>query len=81
MYKYIFCLLLLLLMSACAPSSAYQAQESLGQASSAASCQVNQSRAESRALSEDRLQMQGDIEKIKEAEKMFDRKTGIVLSY
>ncbi|MBN2705979.1 MAG: hypothetical protein JXR89_06035 [Deltaproteobacteria bacterium] len=74
-------LLLSAMFSACAPSAAYQARDTLAGASSAAACEAAATRQERRALAGDSSQMQGDIERIKEAERLFDQKTGIVLSY
>lgn len=76
-----FIFLLLLALCACAPTAAYQARDNLGQASREASCQAQSSRQEKVSLEKDQLRMQGDINKIKQAEKMFDQRQGIVLSY
>ncbi len=68
-------------LSACAPSAAYQAKDSMQAASREASCQATQTRKESSSLKRDSYRMKGDIKHIKEAERLFDTKSGIVLSY
>ena len=84
MKKYIFLTIsvfTLAAFSACAPKAAYQAQDSLKEASREASYQATQTKKERTALSKDSYQMKGDIQSIKEAERLFDTKSGIVLSY
>ena len=84
MKKYIFLtisIFTLTVFSACAPTAAYQAQGSLKDASREASCQAAQTKKEQASLNQDSYQMKGDIQRIKEAERLFDAKSGIVLSY
>ncbi len=71
----------LIILTACAPKVAYQAQDSLHTASNEASNQAIQTKRSSTALNKDRYKMKGDIRSIKEAERLFDKKSGIVLSY
>jgi outer membrane biogenesis lipoprotein LolB len=71
----------LITLTACAPKAAYQAQDSLHAASKEASTQAKQTQRASTALNKDRYKMKGDIHSIKEAERLFDKKSGIVLSY
>jgi len=68
-------------LTACAPKVAYQAQDSLHAAAGEASNQARQTQKTSSALNKDRYKMKGDIHSIKEAERLFDKKSGIVLSY
>ena len=68
-------------LNACAPKVAYQAQDSLHAAGNEASCQAQQTRKAKNSLNQDRYKMKGDIHKVKEAERLFDQKSGIVLSY
>jgi lipopolysaccharide export LptBFGC system permease protein LptF len=68
-------------LTACAPKVAYQAQDSLHAAAGEASSQARQTKKTSSALNKDRYKMKGDIHSIKEAERLFDKKSGIVLSY
>ena len=80
-FSLIFLVFTLAALSACAPSAAYQAQDSLHAASREASSQAAQTKKESSALNNDSYRMKGDIKRIKEAERLFDTKSGIVLSY
>ena len=68
-------------MTGCAPKVAYQAQDSLHAAADEASCQAEQTKKAKSSLNKDRYKMKGDISKVKEAERLFDQKSGIVLSY
>ena len=68
-------------LGACAPKVAYQAQDSMHAAANEASSQARQTKKTSTALNKDRYKMKGDINSIKEAERLFDQKSGIVLSY
>lgn len=68
-------------LTACAPKVAYQAQDSLHAAADEAANQANKTKKASAILSKDRYKMKGDIQSIKEAERLFDKKSGIVLSY
>ena len=68
-------------LTACAPKSAYQAQDSLQAASREASQQARQTKRGKAALKKDSYKMKGDIHRIKEAERLFDTKSGIVLTY
>lgn len=68
-------------LTACAPKVAYQAQDSLHGAAKEASTQASQTKKSSTALNKDQYKMKGDIKNVKEAERLFDRKSGIVLSY
>jgi len=70
-----------IILTACAPKVAYQAQDSLHTAANEASTQARQSKKAGTALNKDRYKMKGDIHNIKEAERLFDKKSGIVLSY
>ncbi len=85
MKKYFFLvitLFTLVALSACAPKVAYQAQESLQDASEEASCQaVKMKKARISIIRKDKHRMKGDIKSLKEAERLFDKKSGIVLSY
>ncbi len=72
---------ILISLSACAPKVAYQAQDSLHAASDEASSQARQTKRTSTSLNKDRYKMKGDIHSIKETERLFDKKSGIVLSY
>ena len=85
MKKYFFytiTLFILIALSACAPKVAYQAQESLQAASQEASCQaVKIKKARTSIIRKDKYRMKSDIKSIKEAERLFDKKSGIVLSY
>ncbi len=71
----------LITFSACAPKVAYQAQDSLHAAANEASSQAKETRKTSTTLNKDCHKMKGDIQSIKEAERLFDKKSGIVLSY
>ncbi len=71
----------LVAFSACAPKAAYQAQDSMQAASEEASCQATRTKKERTTLSKDSYRMKGDLKRIKEAERLFDAKSGIVLSY
>ena len=77
----LFAAFILISLSACAPKVAYQAQDSLHAAGNEASNQARQTQRASAALNKDRYKMKGDIHTIKEAERLFDKKSGIVLSY
>ncbi len=68
-------------LGACAPKVAYQAQDSMRAAANEASSQARQTKKTSKALKKDRYKMKGDINSIKAAERLFDQKSGIVLSY
>ena len=81
LFFFIVTLLTLIALSACAPKAAYQAQDSMQKASEEASCQATQTRKAQTSLKQDSNRMQGDIKHIKEAERLFDTKSGIVLSY
>ena len=85
MKKYFFLtitLFTLVALSACAPKVAYQAQESLQAASQEASCQaVKMKKARTSIIRKDKHRMKVDIKSIKEAERLFDKKSGIILSY
>jgi len=71
----------LIAFTACAPKVAYQAQDSLHAASNEAANQAKQTKRASSNLNKDRYKMKGDIQSIKEAERLFDKKSGIVLTY
>ena len=84
MKKYFFIIIsvfTLVALSSCAPKSAYQAQDSLHTASREASSQAAHTKKERTTLTKDSYRMKGDIKRIKEAERLFDTKSGIVLSY
>ncbi len=74
-------LLTLLAFSACAPTAAYQARNNLQSASEEAAAQARQTARARKGLKGDTLKMKGDIKRIREAERLFDVKSGIVLSY
>lgn len=80
-YFLIITLFTLVALSSCAPKAAYQAQDSLHAASREASSQAAQTKKGRASLSKDSYRMKGDIKRIKEAERLFDTKSGIVLSY
>ena len=67
--------------TACAPTAALQAQNSLGAASREAANQAASVRHGRKQLRQDTFRMRGDIKRIKEAERLFDSKSGIVLTY
>ncbi len=85
MHKYFFLIITLfalIALSACAPKEAYLAQESLQAASQEASSQaVKMKKARTSIIRKDKYRMKSDIKHIKEAEGLFDVKSGIVLSY
>jgi len=70
-----------MILSACAPTAAYQARDNLQSASSEAANQARLTGKARKGLKQDTLKMRGDIKRIKEAERLFDVKSGIVLSY
>ncbi len=74
-------LLLFFSLAACAPTAALQARDNLQSASREADNQARLAARGKRGLKQDRLRMKGDIKKIKEAERLFDRQSGIVLTY
>ncbi len=74
-------LLLFFSLAACAPTAALQARNNLQSASREADNQARLTAADRQGLGRDRLKMKGDIKKIKEAERLFDRQSGIVLTY
>ncbi len=73
--------LMLATLSACAPTSAYQARDNLQSASQEAADQARLTGKARKGLKNDTLKMKGDIKRIKEAERLFDIRSGIVLSY
>ena len=85
MNKYFFLIIsvfTLAALSSCAPKVAYQAQESMQAASQEASCQaIKTKKARTSLIRKDSHRMKSDIKSIKEAERLFDTKSGIVLSY
>ena len=80
-FLFLILVLTLITLSACAPKVAYQAQDTLHAASNEASSQARETKKTSASLNKDRYKMKGDIHNIKEAERLFDKKSGIVLSY
>ncbi|MCD6292658.1 MAG: hypothetical protein J7M09_04275 [Deltaproteobacteria bacterium] len=85
MKKYFFITTLffsLAVLSSCAPKVAYQAQDSMQAASQEATSQaIKIKKARTSIIRKDKYRMKSDIKSIKEAEKLFDTKSGIVLSY
>lgn len=85
MKKYFFLTILffsLVGLSSCAPKVAYQAQESMQAASEEASCEaIKMKKARTSLIRKDKYRMKSDIKSIKGAERIFDTKSGIVLSY
>jgi hypothetical protein len=85
MKKYFFVTILffsLAALSSCAPKVAYQAQDSMQAASQEASNQaIKMKKARTSLIRKDKYRMKSDIKSIKEAERLFDTKSGIVLSY
>lgn len=71
----------LVVFASCAPKVAYQAQDSMQAASLEASSQAARTKKGRVALNKNSYRMKGDIKRIKEAERLFDVKSGIVLSY
>ncbi len=67
--------------TACAPKVALQARDSLGLASQEAANQAAAVGRGRKQLRQDSVRMRGDIKRIKEAERLFDTKSGIVLTY
>jgi len=67
--------------TACAPTAALQARNNLFSASREADNQARRTAAGRKGLKNDKLRMKGDVKRIKEAEKLFDTKSGIVLTY
>ncbi len=73
---------MLVVLSSCAPKVAYQAQDSMQAASQEATDQaIKIKKARTSLIRKDKYRMKSDIKSIKEAERLFDTKSGIVLSY
>ena len=85
MNKYFFLIIsffILVALPSCAPKVAYQAQESMQAASQEASCQaIKMKKARTSLIRKDKYRMKSDIKSIKGGERLFDTKSGIVLSY
>jgi hypothetical protein len=73
--------LLFFTFAACAPTAALQARNNLFSASQEADNQARMTARGAKGLQSDKLKMKGDIKKIKEAERLFDSRSGIVLTY
>lgn len=82
MKKYFFLIIILftlIALTACAPKVAYQAQESLQDASQEASSQaVKMKKARTSLIRKDKYRMKSDIKRVKETERLFDTKSGII---
>ena len=65
----------------CAPKASYTTANSLGRASALAREEAQSTKTGAKNTDLSRNKMKKDIQSIKEAEKLFDEKSGIVLSY
>ena len=69
------------LSTGCAPKQAYTTADALGQTSTIAGDAAISARKSASETGETRDRMVNDIKSIKETEKLFDEKSGIILSY